>query len=204
MKQCKTCTCCVEEKPISEFSPQKGGKFGVTSKCRPCCRKINSDWAKSNREKCRARVRRWRSENREKVLIIGRSYYQKTRSNRIKSVIAWQKRNPEKKKFSSSVYRANHQGKLKEWRKSNRDTIYDLNKKREDFLRRATPSWLSKSDKMLIIVFYAMSIRLSKCTGIPHHVDHIHPLKGKTSCGLHVPWNLRAIPARLNLKKKNN
>lgn len=33
----KVCKGCLIEKPLSEFSPQKNGKLGVTSKCR-CCK----------------------------------------------------------------------------------------------------------------------------------------------------------------------
>lgn len=68
----------------------------------------------------------------------------------------------------------------------------------------ATPSWLSSSHKKEIANFYAMAATLTASTGVRHEVDHIVPLRSEVVCGLHVPWNLRAIPAHENRSKSNS
>ena len=66
----------------------------------------------------------------------------------------------------------------------------------------AAPKWLSAEQKRQIQNIYYKSYLLKLETGTPHHVDHIVPLQGKTVCGLHVPWNLRAVPSEVNLRRR--
>lgn len=65
----------------------------------------------------------------------------------------------------------------------------------------ATPSWLTEQDFKDIADVYKLARHLSDETGVPHDVDHIVPLQGKSVRGLHVAWNLRAIPSAVNRAK---
>ncbi len=77
--------------------------------------------------------------------------------------------------------------------------------------RMAVPKWLNFSQRSEMNRFYEERAQISAQTGREHHVDHIVPLRGKEQCGdhfvevwgLHVPWNLRVIPADDNIKKSN-
>ena len=68
-------------------------------------------------------------------------------------------------------------------------------------MRRAEfPEDLNQNEKELILAIYSKSKRLTKETGIQHHVDHIKPLsKG----GRHYPSNLQILTAEENLKKSD-
>jgi len=86
---------------------------------------------------------------------------------------------------------------------------FEVEKRRELTARRrarklsATPKWLSVQQLQEIKKKYALATMLTQNSGIVHAVDHIVPLKGKTVCGLHVPWNLQVITRKDNLTKSN-
>lgn len=65
---------------------------------------------------------------------------------------------------------------------------------------RATVPWADFDE---IRAVYRKADRLSTATGVKHQVDHIIPLNHPRVCGLHVHFNLRAIPAGPNMSKNN-
>lgn len=71
---------------------------------------------------------------------------------------------------------------------------------RQDVLTQATPTWANVQE---IGALYVEAARLTKETGIVHHVDHEVPLRHGLVCGLHVTANLRIMTAAENLKKSN-
>lgn len=66
------------------------------------------------------------------------------------------------------------------------------------------PLWARTTEhRRLIAAVYAEMRATTKATGVPHEVDHIYPLRGKTVSGLHVATNLQVMPAVDNLLKRN-
>jgi hypothetical protein len=115
----------------------------------------------------------------------------------------WRKANPVKAAQYNQRDRLNSNRRVAKWKRLNKDKINAVNQKRRATKLNACPSWLTHEDLCLIESFYFIARKLTEQTGIEYHVDHIHPLNGKTAKGLHVPWNLQVIPASVNLKKGN-
>lgn len=65
----------------------------------------------------------------------------------------------------------------------------------------ATVPW---ADFKEIRKVYAEADRLTIVTGVKHNVDHVIPLNHPRVSGLHVHFNLRAIPAGPNMAKGNH
>ena len=97
-----------------------------------------------------------------------------------------------------------HVDKARERRRNNyvknRDQEIQWAVNRSKRLRKSTPPWV---DLDAIAAIYTEARRLTAETGIVHHVDHIIPLNGRNVCGLHIPINLRIVPATINLSKSN-
>jgi hypothetical protein len=124
---------------------------------------------------------------------MGRAARKKWHAENIDKVRA---RNKRKRQLNSEKYRADRRQHYRD----NKAQYVAAARKREKHILRATPAW---ADLKKIEAFYIESDRLSRETGIKHHVDHIYPLRGKTSSGLHVESNLQILSALENLQKGN-
>jgi hypothetical protein len=145
-----------------------------------------------NKQRYLERCRNWRQANPEIVKAQRKSH-----ASREESVLrarearrAWRERNLERERERNAAYKRANKDKSRANRANYRASVL-----------QASPPWLTKEHKREIAQVYKESVRLSSETGEQYHVDHIVPLRGKTVCGLHVPWNLRAITASENQRR---
>lgn len=103
---------------------------------------------------------------------------------------------------SLAEYRASgrHAISAKRWADANVVTVRSIGARRRARLRAAVPPW---ADHQRIKLVYQRAEDATLLTGIPHVVDHIVPLNGRTVCGLHWHGNLQVLTAEANLRKSN-
>lgn len=117
-------------------------------------------------------------------------YYEKTKESR-KSI----------RHAQTQDWLKRHPNYHKDYRKDKAGLINAKTARRRAKKLRATPLWLTDLQKEHIKMFYECAAMMTKETGTRFEVDHIMPLQGKLSSGLHVPWNLQVIPMSDNRKK---
>ena len=134
------------------------------------------------------RTRRWALEHPEAMKLATKKSYAKHSDARRLLAKKYREANPEKTKEA--------QKRKTPERKAKHAMLESIRQRR---LKQATPSWLSDEDKKCIEQIYIESAKMEAETA----VDHIVPVKGKTVCGLHVPWNLCIRTKSDNSKKIN-
>jgi len=114
--------------------------------------------------------------------------------------------NPERKAYMAEYAQANR-AKLREiaskWQKNNKGKVNANTALRHTAKMQRKPKWLLKEDKEYIRCIYQLAAMRNRESDQQWHVDHIVPLQGETVSGLHVPWNLRVVPAVENMRKNN-
>lgn len=86
------------------------------------------------------------------------------------------------------------------WKLRNPDRVAADRAQRRALEIRAIPQW---ADRVKTREVYAHAKLLTDLTGIPHHVDHLVPLRGRLVCGLHVHYNLQVLSKDENMRKGN-
>lgn len=86
------------------------------------------------------------------------------------------------------------------YRRANLDKDAAKTMRRKAAKLKAIPPWCDLGE---IARIYAEAARITAETGVPHEVDHIHPLQGKMICGLHVHTNMQILTKTENSRKKN-
>lgn len=179
----KACKTCGVMKGLGEYHCNRLARDGRSNTCKTCATARAKAWQANNKERVRARYLgdAYRARSRE--------HYARNREARKAKDKAWRERNPEKFKASCRRWLAKQPG-------------YNSNHVRLRRLRekRAMLSCLTWRD---VRPFYALAAKLTKETGIEHHVDHIIPINSPVVCGLHVPANLQVIRGDENRRKRN-
>lgn len=208
----KICSTCKETKLITEYALRKASVDGLQTTCRSC----QKEYRDRNKDQYKAHSKKRYAENRDDILVMAREW--KTQNKDHVREINKQYRHNHRDAFiqydQASYYR-HRQAYLKElrksdpaqayrhatkWAKNNPGKLRAQAAKRVARLTQATPKWVNYK---AIESIYVECANTTKSTGIPHHVDHIVPLRGKTVCGLHVEYNLRIITATENMEKGN-
>lgn len=134
-------------------------------------------------------------------------YYAKNRERIIKQTGDYAKARRSQARDYFAQYRAENRTRVreysKEWNRRNRAACVANTAKYRARKDCRTPAWLTPLQLQHIKMFYEAAADLTKEFGILMSVDHIMPLRGELSSGLHVPWNLQVISLSENSKKGN-
>ena len=126
------------------------------------------------------------SKNRQRW-ITAENYLLKKEHERI-ACQQWRKSNREKEN-----------SRIKRWKNKNLSKVLANNSRRR--AKEISSILMLHSDQEGIIkTIYEASSRISECTRIKHHVDHVIPI---SRGGYHIHTNLQILPAKINLKKSS-
>lgn len=194
----KTCSICSAQKELSDF-------YTRGSQCKVCLRLKTKAWVAANPERVAAYYLERRNSSAEKDRASAREYRARNIEKCRARELEYSRNNAERKRENARKWaegnRERAADKTKAWRLANPGRSNALKAAYKASKKQRVPGWVCASD---LAPFYEDAVRRSELTGIPHHVDHIIPLKGRLVSGLHVPENLQVIPAAENIRKGNS
>jgi hypothetical protein len=141
--------------------------------------------------------KRWYENNKDRLRAVRKRYYEANREHLEEKSRQWRQNNYERNLEKYRLQRQNNPEALREkarrWRENN--PSYTRRG------RKATPKCLTKDQKQQITEIHRERQRLTRETGIVHHVDHIVQINGRTVRGLNVPWNVRTMKGAENVRR---
>lgn len=198
----KTCSRCGAEKPTAEFGKRKAAHDGLHPYCKQCVSVYTKEGYRRDREKIIARNKAYRNSNPDQVRATKRKNYERNRDRVAEKNAVYYAENRERLLERRRQYLADNAETRKKYEQDNRHVFAAKAARRRARIAAQTIP-LTPADEAKIKAIYGFAKYLTNKFGRPYHVDHIKPLKGKTSSGLHVPWNLQILPASQNLSKSN-
>lgn len=187
----KRCACCDRYKPPGDFSKNRSRPDGLCHYCRPCkaaaaakryearpetIRKAARDWYARNPERGKARAKKYREENHERVCTAGREARRRARAE-----------DPE-------YFRR----QFREWRMLNAERMREHDRRRKAAIKHGCRIYPFSVEQLAAKVAYWGG----KCwmCGAPYEqIDHVKPVaKG----GPHMLANLRPACRPCNQEKK--
>lgn len=183
-------------------------RYTANKYCATCNNNSKRNWTAKTFDHRKAYRLKYEAENREAYLARKKRYRQNNRLKIYEQFKDWSSRNREKvaehaRKYRSGIDPLRKKAYDRAYADLNLDKINAIGAKRHAAKLGACPPWLKGELRKQVDAMYAECRRITAETGIEHHVDHIVPLQGDNVCGLHVPCNLRIIPASENLAKGN-
>jgi hypothetical protein len=152
----------------------------------------------------RAYNQAYRDENRERLLAGDRAYHAMNRAARLAAGKVRRAAKIEDYKRRDRAYYQAHRAQalagIKAYHLAHPGKKRALHAKRRAAKRHATPVW---ANHRAIEAIYVEAVRLTRETGIKHHVDHYYPLLSDVVCGLHVEYNLQILTEAQNIRKHN-
>lgn len=200
----KKCTKCHQEKDFSEFPKRKDSPDGYRTNCKSCKNSASRSWRHKNREACNKKQREiyyqtYKSKHHDQILENGRKSDRKRREAKTEYAKQWRKNNPDK----IQAINLRQRERQYTWRRSHPEVFAAHTAKRRAGIGQATPSWVDDEHLEKIEAFYRTARTMSEFHEVQFDVDHIEPLNGATTCGLHVHWNLQILTHKENLTKSN-
>jgi hypothetical protein len=184
---------CGQIKNLDDFTKNKNNKDGLNTWCKECFR----SYIIKNKERVANKQAANYIKNRERLLEKQKVYNIKHKEELAVYKSNWNVINRVELSIKRAANRQKNGAKMNaqtaEWKRNNPGKVNASSAKRKAQKLLATPSWLTESHLGEMQNIYIQCSKITKETGIQHHVDHIEPLLGKEICGLHVPWNLQIL-----------